>query len=605
MKPSHVLFLLLGGAALAQDHAGWVVIPANEYAVLRSRAYPTALAPPTPPADATLTRVDYDLKLDGAIAAGCAALTIDVLKDGWVRVPIPPGLLVREARLGGSLVPLVPANATDPQLTAVLSHKGRAVLDLDVVFPVTGNRGEERLSLPAAASGVTRASLTRAAQDAELRISGGLVTEKSPTHWLAYARANEPLVFTWSRKVEQPKPIELPLRMRGTLTQLFVAGEDSTSVNADIEIEVQQGAARQVSIAVPESVTINQVPGATVADWDVAGGQLKVNFLEPVEHTAKFTIAGETRLPRDGAIAVPLLRLLDVERESGGAAVEIQGAGEIDSSQPQGLDRVEAADLGTLVAARQSPSVMAFRLRTGASSRSLQVHVARYAQQAVLTANVEDARYRVLMSADGKVLIQARYAVRNNQRTFIRITLPVGATLWIASLAGRPVRPGSNAASLLFPLAKARAGEEAPVFPIEVLYLARTAAWNQKGRAALPLPTLDLPISRTGVNVYYPAQFRVSAEAGAFRPQPYERPATDIWNAPVEPTTVVLKPSAAQALVDNYRNRDARKSAADVPARFEFPSVGRSLFLVSELTGESKSEAIQLDYQKEKRGIAQ
>src|SRR5579863_9032926 len=104
MKPPHLLFLVLTAAALAQDHPGWVVIPANEYATLRSRAYPVAVPDPAPPADATLTRVDYDLKLDGAIAAGCAALTIDVLKDGWVRVPIPPGLLVREARLGGSLV---------------------------------------------------------------------------------------------------------------------------------------------------------------------------------------------------------------------------------------------------------------------------------------------------------------------------------------------------------------------------------------------------------------------------------------------------------------------------------------------------------------------
>ena len=67
--------------------------------------------PEAPPVDATLTRVDYDLRIDGDLAAGRASLTVDVLKDGWVRVPIPAGLLVREAKLDGKLVSLVPGVA--------------------------------------------------------------------------------------------------------------------------------------------------------------------------------------------------------------------------------------------------------------------------------------------------------------------------------------------------------------------------------------------------------------------------------------------------------------------------------------------------------------
>ena len=44
-----------------------------------------------PPVDATLTRVDYDLRVDGDTVAGRALLTIDVLRDGWTRVQIPAG----------------------------------------------------------------------------------------------------------------------------------------------------------------------------------------------------------------------------------------------------------------------------------------------------------------------------------------------------------------------------------------------------------------------------------------------------------------------------------------------------------------------------------
>ena len=100
-----------GAVSVAQEKpaesshlAGWVVIPVDEYRVLRAKAYPVEHDPEPPPLDATLTRVDYDLHVSGELVTGRADLTVDVLKDGWVRVPVPTGLLVREARLEGKLV---------------------------------------------------------------------------------------------------------------------------------------------------------------------------------------------------------------------------------------------------------------------------------------------------------------------------------------------------------------------------------------------------------------------------------------------------------------------------------------------------------------------
>jgi len=139
---------------------GWVVISVDDYQSLRTRAFPTERDPEPPPVDATLTRVDYDLRIAGDLATGRASLTVDVLKDGWVRVPIPSGLLVREARLDGKLVSLVSASGKGAsQLSAVLAHAGRAVLLLDIALPVNASAGEERISLPSTSSGVTRAAV--------------------------------------------------------------------------------------------------------------------------------------------------------------------------------------------------------------------------------------------------------------------------------------------------------------------------------------------------------------------------------------------------------------------------------------------------------------
>jgi len=646
MRRPYVLFAILGlaNAALAQDSthsSGWVVIPVGEYGSLRAKAFPADGEPAPPPVEATLTRIDYDLRIDGEVASGRASLAVDVLKDGWVRVPIPSGLLVREARLDGKLVSLVPSESgkSGAQLSAVLSKRGRSTLSLDIALPVASSGGEERLTLPSGASGITRAAVALPRQDIDVRLSGGILAEKSDsaaeTKWLAYGRGNEQLTFTWRKKTEDHRATQ-PLRLRGSLTELVGLGEDSTSISAEVSLEVVQGAARQVRIQLPDKVAVNQVAGAMVADWEAKTGVLTVSFLEPVDQTARFVVSSEIRLPRDGAIEVPLLRLLDTERDSGGVAVEVLGAGEIKDHKAQGLEEADATDLGPAVASRQSPSMAAFRFRAGLANaaRTLTVDVARYTQEAVLTANVEEARYRILVSDEGKTLVQARYAVRNNQRNFLKITLPAGAVVWSSALSNAPVRPGQAPdGSLLLPLAKARAGEEAPAFPVEILFLARDTAWTEKGKVALPLPTLDLPVSKTGLVVYYSPLFRLTPEPGSFRTEAYEQPSSaalsglvvqvaneEIQRASPFPAQQAAGPGAGpgsggrigpgtvqgretQSLFDQFRAKsDGRKTAGALPVRVSFPAVGPSLFLVSEITGENQRPSVDLSYQKEKKG---
>src|SRR5690349_10793424 len=95
-----------GASASAQSTApasdGWVVLPVSEYAALKRAASPAEPAEPEPPpVEATLSRIDYNLKIDGDLATGEARLTVDVIKNGWVRVPLPDGLMVRDAQLDG------------------------------------------------------------------------------------------------------------------------------------------------------------------------------------------------------------------------------------------------------------------------------------------------------------------------------------------------------------------------------------------------------------------------------------------------------------------------------------------------------------------------
>ena len=437
--------LLAASLSLAQEKgaasthaAGWVVLPINEYRVLRAKAYPTEPVPEPPPLDATLTRVEYDLHVLGDLATGSAKLTVDVLKDGWVRVPIPPGLLVRDAQLDGKALSLVSGDKgkAGTHVAALLSHEGRSVLTLNVDVPVTSATGEETLSLPSTDSGVTRAAVHLYRFLSELGKPGPYDASKGNVArvWRLMPRILDLAQFDDAKVVAMdqsnwsiaPTLVDgrLPRsELEASLKRLNYRNPDAIYAAAQFEV-AKSGTVR---IQLPEKITVNQVGGAMVADWEMNNGELVVTFLEPVEHSARFVISAEARLPRDGVIDIPMLRLLGTERDSGGVAVEILGAGEIKDQKAHGLEDADATDLGTMIANRQSPALVAFRARAGeaGATRSLSINVARYDQQAVLMANIEEARYDVLISADGKELVQARYAVRNNQRNFVKITLVI------------------------------------------------------------------------------------------------------------------------------------------------------------------------------------
>jgi hypothetical protein len=626
------LFLLIAAAVsgFAQSATtaadGWVVLPVNEYMALKRAASPAEPEPAAPPVEATLSRIDYDLKVDGDLATGEARLTVDVIKDGWVRIAMPDGLMVRDAKLDGRPVNLA-MNTTDKgpgRADLLLSKTGRSVLTMQIVAPVTTVAGTDILHLPVSNSAVSHATVELVRQGVDVRITGGLLLEHQEqatgSRWVANGRGGEPLTFAWRRKVDDVRASQ-PLRLRGSITQLVGLGEDATQVNAEVQVEVVQGLANEVRVQLPEQLTVNQVSGAMVADWDVANHELKVLFIEPVQNSVRFTLSGELRLPRAGKFDVPLLRLPSAERETGGVGVEVLGAGEIKERQPNGLEDAEAGELGQIIANRQSPSLIAFRFQPadGKSARTLSLDVARYTPQAVLTANIEEAEYNTLIAADGKILVQSRFAVRNNQRNFLKLTLPSTAVLWSASVAGRPIRPGKTPdGSFLLPLEKTRSGEEAPAFVVEVSYLDRAASWTDRGRTRVSLLAVDLPISKSHLLLHHPPLYRVTPApglSGNFRVAPYtgsESPAlrsgdtTSVTEQQRAEGEIPAEQAEAKQLVAKLRDKQSGgRPARNRPLRVMFPHFGPSIFLVSELTAENQTPAVEIDFQRDRKKGAQ
>ena len=153
----------------------------------------------------------------------------------------------------------------------------------------------------------------------------------------------------------------------------------------------------------------------------------------------------------------------------------------------------------------------------------------------------------------------------------------------------------------------------------------------------LALPALDLPISRTGLLVFYPPQFRLSAETGSFHAQDYADPFTAVLTAEIEEPALdsavpgsggamelrsVLQTApgeamdesmglaqksaaakqAAQTLVDKFHASEKGSRASGIlPVHINLPAFGPSLYLVSELTSENQSPSAEFNYQQDRK----
>ena len=268
----------INARAQAPAPEGWVVLPVDEYRALRARANPETPPPTPPPVDATLTRVEYDLRVDpstslgagGDTIAGRVMLTVDVLRDGWVKVPIPAGLMVRDARLDGQPVALIEG----PPAHVVLSRTGpRRALARHLAAARCGGRHRIDHAAVIARAGVAR-DPDAAKGGVDLTVTGGFVSERSESatesRWTALGRANQPLGFSWKRKVDDRRA-DMALRFRARVASRSVSAKKCRRFRRSCASKCSRASRAKSRSRLPPGLVVNQVNGATVADWEVEG----------------------------------------------------------------------------------------------------------------------------------------------------------------------------------------------------------------------------------------------------------------------------------------------------------------------------------------------
>ena len=88
------------------------------------------------------------------------------------------------------------------------------------------------------------------------------------------------------------------------------------------------------------------------------------------------------------------------------------------------------------------------------SDKLVTVDVRTHADVDMLVTLVDSGIVDTLVTADGRRMTHVTWAIRNNRKQFLRVTLPDGAEVWSASVAGRGVKVARDDKGVLVPLAQ-------------------------------------------------------------------------------------------------------------------------------------------------------
>jgi hypothetical protein len=345
---------------------GWVVLPIDEYRALRARAFPTTPDPAPPPVDAALTRVDYDLRVSGETVSGQARLTIDVLKQGWASVQVPPACSC--ATRASTAVRRARANGTPPRV--LISRAGRSTLTLDVVVPLRSSAGSESIALPASGSALSAVTLIVPRTGVALTspaASSPSSRDRRESRWVVFGNARPAADVQWKRRPTIAAPAAAAHARAHHRARRARRRLDARSRRACRSTSRRDSARTRRRAA----AGIDRQPGRgpTVADWDVdrnrADGHVPRSDRDADVGRRHRRAARAARRP----VAIPIVRVPSAERETGGIAVDVTAPARSRSGEPRGLEPADAADLGDVVAGHESPSMVAFRFTPLAGAR--------------------------------------------------------------------------------------------------------------------------------------------------------------------------------------------------------------------------------------------
>ncbi len=508
MKKIFAIFLawmlVLPGFAAAADNVAVPPVPASgnvtllldEYNRLMELASKPTRKPDAPPVPYTMKRADLKFRVTNESVQGTVQLQGEILHKGATKVPLTNGMAILDARQEGKSLPLELENGTH---TAVLSGPADFAVTLDAGLPLSIEAGRASFSLPVPSAGSARLAIVVPGDHTNVRISPGIITswssEKGQTSIEATLVPGQLANIWWTTRETAAPVVPKEVRFLSDVKTLVSVSEADIRIAALADITVVQGEPAQFQIDVPAGFEITGATGASVESSEFESGVLTLKVTGPAQRSHQFLISMEKSITATKA-DTPFLSFRDAQRETGEVLVEGAGTIELTAAESGGLKRMDFKEMNPyLRSLARFPMQAAFRYHRQPNEKpALGLAWTRFPDSSVLAAIAERAVVTTLVTTEGRSLTEIKLTIKNQAQPFLKVQLPVGASILSAEVAGEKVKPVEGADGNRVPLL--RAGFR-PVesYTVSFVFMHSGAPFAKKGGSDLSLPKMDLPLS--------------------------------------------------------------------------------------------------------------
>jgi hypothetical protein len=495
-----------------------VTLTLAEYNRLLDLERRAPVAPSAAPVGAVVASANLKITVDREAARGTFVLAGQVLHSGVTRVPLVSGATLVDATSAGRPVPLV---ADGQSLQALIAGPGAFTIAADWGSPLTFSPGRASFRLPVPQAGAARATIEVPGEQADVRLSAGLITRRTASNGRTIVEATlDPGTATevwWSMRDSAPVAAAKDLRALADVMTLITLDDSDVRMAALIDVNVTQGELRTMRVRLPAGYELESVTGSSLEDSSPLENEVILTIGNPAARSHQFLITLE-RQHAGGSFTLDtgVVSIEDIQRERGEIAIEGVGTMDLSAAERAGLHRIDVRELNrSLQSLARLPILSAFRYQRPAGSLApqLAITVKRFDDAGVLAAAADRAVATTLITSEGRALTEVRLDMRNRSQPFLKVSLPPGATIVSVDLAGQSAKPANGADGTRIPLMRAGLPTSAP-YSVSFVYVHSGTPFQKKGDIEMMLPKMDVPIGIVEWEVFVPEQYKARAIDG-------------------------------------------------------------------------------------------
>ena len=515
--------------ALPLPDPGNVTLTLDEY----NRLVALAAKPPkkleAAPLPYSIKHADVKLRVETNGVVGTVELEGEVFHKGISKVPLISGMTVLDAHQNGKGLPLIQEDGTHVALLPV----GDFSVALDAGLPLKIDAGRASFSLPSPVAGSVQMSLLIPGEHTLANVSPGVITSRKSENGHTAIEATlvpgQPANVWWATREVVAPTASREVRFLADTKTLVSISEAEMRVAVLADVTLVQGSTSSFQVQIPEGFEVTGVTGPTLdsaetppkvvnlrpaGTTEAAHPYIVLQVLNPGMRSHQFLISMERSINGIKAEA-PFISFKGAQRETGEVLVEGAGTMEITATEGGGLKRMDVKEVNPyLRVLAHFPPQAAFRYhRQSSETPTLALNWVRFPDGSVLAAIAENAEVTTMVTSEGKSLTEVKLTLKNQAQPFLKVSLPAGATILSAEVAGERVKPVQGADGNRVPLLRPGFRPNG-AYTVSFVFMHSGTPFARKGGADLSLPSMDIPISLLNWEVFLPERYKVKDFGG-------------------------------------------------------------------------------------------